>query len=1340
MSRPTDKKLFGLLMTLFPLFLCLYFGIDHLVKPSVVRAASTPAGSSAQLLKQIGCNAPTTHGDYISSSGGLNTYYSYFIEVPPGLSNFYVQIFDADVGYGSAHDWINGSFNTSARYTLYNPSGTQVATLTGNNSGPAGSNNAWYTLYSISGSAVSNGHWELRVDMSSAVTSGNDMNGYGIRAHDGNSGSGGTELPIYAHSFVPLGSLGTNVTHTTTLYPWITSGCSTDANDWDGDSGGRILCRAAFASRNNEFTFNHVGSGSTSWLNQNLSGFTSDEEATEYGLWTASYTYTDTGANANFGVYYQGSDTAANPPPGTQPQAGTFRIYFPTDGGSMPLKPFLTQNMSRVSGPNPPAVSGETVLRVEITIFNPTPHNITFGSSNLVAAYIPAADVVYRGNAVVTQGSLISEPNIGDSGTTISWNPGTVAGNGNYEVLSYTVGATPTAIGQRIAITGSPTANGTTATFVDETGNTSQARATCTLGPLCELAVTEGTVSPTLASISSFGAYQENGQVIVQWDTSSQLGTVGFHLLRTDEKGKKFLPVNKRLLPAVMDSPAGGTYRLVDPTAQTNQSYQYRILELESSGRRRKHGPFKIKVLPGKDQKNVSGGSRGDPMPGQIFSPLRGRFDKRKREISRRKMGRLNKLRNLRNRPIPAKKRLAKANGIKVTLRQKGLYFLSSRTIAELLNLPERAVSRMITTRRFKLLNRGKPVSWTASPYASGILFYGENIDSLYTDKNVYWLMPGQGVPMKSITSGHGAAGMGNATFRDTCHVEQDRIALMGMFDDPEDDYWLWDYMIGGQPGKSFSFPLHGVAPSGEASMEIHLRGATDTPAAIDHRVQVLLNGNPIGEGSWAGKESYTLSIPLDQSQLQSGINTVTLNGLPAPDVPFSIFYLDSFDITYHRYYQAVNNRLFCRGDSGQGITVSGFSSRRILVFDVTNPRRVKWVADAVVDPLNRVRFTSLSPERVYLTVSMEGILTPLMLEQKEPARLKRRRGGAEYVVVAPAGFESEAQQLAEYRESSGIETRVVHLSSIYDEFNHGIAHPKALKDFIAYGFSHWQGDALKYVVLAGNGTYDYKDHQGFGENIISPLIVATPFGLFASDIMLGDVEGDDGVPEVLVGRIPVLMPEELQAYLQKLQSYEKSSGSWVRNVLFVADNPDDGGDFPGDSRILEDLVSGYTVNTVYLPDFSDVAAAKAQLIGLLNRGVSLVSYLGHAGLDHLTQEGLLNTDDFPLLKNNERLPVVALFNCLSGRYELPGFDTLSEELVLKPGGGAVAVWSPSGASLHSEAHSLAQEFFNQIYKNGVKILSEAVQNALAHFVGQFGKSPWLATYNILGDPLVRIK
>lgn len=172
--------------------------------PAILFAAATPTN---QLLTQRGAGSNFGHGDFVSNaSGGPNTYQSYFIEVPPATGNLTVDVFDADVGLSGGGDVndrpIGGAWDTGASYSLRDPSGATVVTrnLGSQTCGAFGAcDNLWSNLYTTANPAA--GHWELRVDMSSGVTNGDDVNGYGLRAHDGNTGSGGTELNVYAPTY-----------------------------------------------------------------------------------------------------------------------------------------------------------------------------------------------------------------------------------------------------------------------------------------------------------------------------------------------------------------------------------------------------------------------------------------------------------------------------------------------------------------------------------------------------------------------------------------------------------------------------------------------------------------------------------------------------------------------------------------------------------------------------------------------------------------------------------------------------------------------------------------------------------------------------------------------------------------------------------------------------------------------------------------------------------------------------------------------------------------------------------------------------------------------------------
>jgi hypothetical protein len=456
--------------------------------------------------------------------------------------------------------------------------------------------------------------------------------------------------------------------------------------------------------------------------------------------------------------------------------------------------------------------------------------------------------------------------------------------------------------------------------------------------------------------------------------------------------------------------------------------------------------------------------------------------------------------------------------------------------------------------------------------------------------------------------------------------------------------------------------------------------------------------------------------------------------------VPYSIFYVNSFDLDYHRHYRAENNHIFCRGDENPLITIEGFSDSNIMVFDVTDPVRPKQVTGTTIDSSNRVSFIPSSPGSLYLALNHNGVQPPLAVFANKASGLKKNGNMADYVVIAPPGLEEAVLGLTDLRQGSGLTTMVVELEDIYDEFNYGISSPEAIKEFLSYAYHNWNKNGPEYVVLAGEGTYDYKNYLGYPDNLVPPKLMATPDGIFASDNWFGDVAGNDGVPEIAIGRLPVMTAAELQNYIDKISAYESSGGQWTNRVLMLADNPDDAGDFPQDSSYLAGLFPGYTVELIHLPAFSTVEQARQKILEGINNGAVLVNYIGHAGLDRLANEKLLWSGDVPALQNWDRLPLVTAMTCIVGRFSIPGLDTLAEALVVKSNGGAVAVWAPTGASLNNLARQLAEKFFIAAFQAGEKTLGKAVQKALADY-NTLGEPPFmLYIYTLLGDPALEIK
>jgi hypothetical protein len=1171
------------------------------------------------------------------------------------------------------------------------------------------------------------GHWQLRVDTSGG---GDDVNAFGIRAHDGNSGAGGVELNIYAESYVAPGRVGGG-SNLYDYFPYVTSGCQIDANDFDSDGASTLSVTSRLTLFSQSFAAGQL-SGLTVWANNTISGWTTDDASADYGIWHVDFDITTPGGGAgNISTFYMGAFNAANPPnggvgppPTAQPESNTLRLYFPTDGSSPaagPDKPIVEQFLSHVSGPNPPVAGNTSRVAVTLSVTNPTVYPVTFSTpSNLVTARVPGSNAVYAGNPLASQGSVTSQPSVGGSGNVV-WNPGSVL-PGDRATLYYEVDVTPPSSGARVPVTGTPSANGTTATYLDETGNTTQARATFTFGPLCELAVVEGV--QTLAVVSSFAAYEEKNRVAVRWVTGAEAGTAGFYVYRWDALVEEWQIVNNEIMPSV-DAPQGGSYVLMDPTAPTDEILDYALVEVETSGRTRVHGPYQVSV-------------KEAPLPDRAQRRAR-RARAQEQKLAARQLKQFSRARRAFGVTVDA---------IKIGVKERGIHFLSSLQIAEGLETSVTQVGKMIASSQLHLTQGGEEVAWRAAPGESGIYFFGEELEDPHSDENVYWLRAGRGSQTGGVRArGRRPTASQPSMFAERLSFEEDKTPGLNLPLDPDSDFWLWDFITAEDPEhgtKTFILNAPGVAaPVGtlpEARLTLRLQGGLSFGSPAEHRFTATVNGHLVGESYWSGTEAHVVTFEFPQPFLQDGDNSVEISGILSPGVFLSIFYIDSFELDYQRMDRALGDELEFTSAEFSEVQIPGFTDSSIVALDITDPRRPLAVSGLTVEEAE-TGFTGhfyTSAGHRYIAVSNAGLKSPTSVWQDLPSELRASQNRADYVVIAPAELADAAGRLADYRGTQGLRAVVVKIEDVFDEFNHGISSPLAIRDFLRYAYQNWDLPP-RYVVLAGRGTFDYKDFTGFSENLVPPLMLSSETGLVPTDNRFGDVLGNDGIPEIAVGRIPVLTEEALDAYIDKVQSFEGTfEEDWSERALMIADNPETGADFIADSERVAALIpNSFEVERVYL--YGDVEAARDLLFAAWNQGVAFVNYVGHGSLESLTNDGLMDSADVPFLENTSGTPVVTTMTCMVGRFDIPGFTSLGEELVLKEVGGAVAVWGPTGLSNNSKAALLNDRFYRLVFHSGEARLGDAVLWTLDSFRGSDSVRPTLEVFELLGDPALRL-
>jgi hypothetical protein len=217
----------------------------------------------------------------------------------------------------------------------------------------------------------------------------------------------------------------------------------------------------------------------------------------------------------------------------------------------------------------------------------------------------------------------------------------------------------------------------------------------------------------------------------------------------------------------------------------------------------------------------------------------------------------------------------------------------------------------------------------------------------------------------------------------------------------------------------------------------------------------------------------------------------------------------------------------------------------------------------------------------------------------------------------------------------------------------------------------------------------DYRDAQGLGGNLLPSIVALTHGGILSSDTKYTDFLGDDGLPDVSIGRLPVTSASELDSLIQQISRYEKSIDSLRIDVTLLADDTTAQGNFATASdTVSKALPSDWNVAPVYRSELDDLETTRQLLFDEVRKGPRLLSYLGHAGITSLGfSERLLSIEDLETMTIDGNQPVFAAMTCSVSRFEVPGLVSLGEAMLIDDQ-GAIAVWGPSGISVNEQASS----------------------------------------------------
>jgi len=601
-----------------------------------------------------------------------------------------------------------------------------------------------------------------------------------------------------------------------------------------------------------------------------------------------------------------------------------------------------------------------------------------------------------------------------------------------------------------------------------------------------------------------------------------------------------------------------------------------------------------------------------------------------------------------------------------------------------------------------------------------------------YGPEAVYELELGSGGALMPVGSA-APSGPGLGFYRQLSTYEQNRTYQPGLTDAV--DPWLWDGLIS-PVTKTYPFTLSGLASTTEPShLTVLLQGASDFEAAPDHHVNGSVNGILVGEASWDGKVPQRIEGDIASGVLGEGENQLQIENVGDTAAAYSYVFLDKFSVSYPRRLEGEGGVLAGSFSQSGAAEVSGLGAGAFVID--TTASMPRWLSGALATASG----SSFSVEagRSYRATGADSVLRP-GVRKPLSSRLRSRANRADYVVIGPREFLAEAEPLLAQRRSQGLVAKAVSVEEVYQEFGHGESTPEAVKEFVSYIYHHWRQPSVRYVLLLGDGTYDFKGYVASGRvNRVVPRLIRTSFMWTASDPSYAAMNGEDALPDLAIGRLSASTAQEARTLVAKVLAFEDGALGLGGPAAVVSDNADVAGNFEAESDEIASLLSSREVEKIYLRDLGP-DGVRGAVTDALNRGTGLVSYVGHGGVAVWASENVFNNLDVNNLLPQPRLPFLLTMNCLNGYFHGPTLDSLSEVLVKAEGKGAIAAFSPTGISVDEAAHEYEKALVRELESGRHERLGDAILAAQAAYADSGDMPELLSLYHLLGDPGLKLR
>lgn len=538
--------------------------------------------------------------------------------------------------------------------------------------------------------------------------------------------------------------------------------------------------------------------------------------------------------------------------------------------------------------------------------------------------------------------------------------------------------------------------------------------------------------------------------------------------------------------------------------------------------------------------------------------------------------------------------------------------------------------------------------------------------------------------------------------------------------------------------------------------------------------------------GPYANPFTDTLVFNSPQSTLP-----ITVTFVPNDPIT-SIGYMNYLELNARRDLKMAGDQLMFRdlGSVGTG-NVSEFTvdlaSQVYRIWEVTDPMHVAAIpyTDGGIQKTFRLATDSL---RQFVAFKNNGFLSPVAVGAVPNQDLHATPLPSDLVIVCPPEFMSEAQRLADRRESEGLSVRLVAPQQVFNEFSSGARDATAIKRYMRMLYDRAGTDSTlfpRYLLLFGDGSYDNVSVVNSNQNWIPTYQTANSWDLsksYTSDDYFGLLDPTEGeytgdLVDIGIGRLPVSDAQQARQMVDKILNYDKlqllstaeascsttgdgGASDWRTWIDFISDDQDgdqlDGVIHMSQSDQLATRVENehpmYNVYRSYQDAYLQVSTpggerypeAQDRLRDAVQRGALLVNYIGHGGEVGWAHERLLDNSTILGWTNLDRLPLFMTATCEFSRWDDPARTSAGEYVFLNPNGGGIALMTTTRLAYSYQNFQLSNDFYDNVLRDQDEqgrdqCLGDIYRQTKRQITASWPSQTNHRNFTLLGDPSCRL-